>query len=109
MAERKTIIKESLTVCWIHYNMVLARLRGIALQNSIGVASAHKILTVHMYKWVQHHIKCIWLHGVYIEKEWRFQNRINTIVTCWRNVCDVGVLRIPPGDALIMLSALTGV
>ena len=51
-------------------------------------------------------MKYIWLHGVYIEKEWRFQNGINAIVTCWRNVCDVRVLRIPPSDALLMLSAI---
>ena len=54
-------------------------------------------------------MKCIWVHDVHIEKEWRFQNRINGIVTFWRNVFHVGVLRIPPGDALLMLSAISRV
>ena len=49
---------------------------------------------------------CISFYGVYIEKKWRWHNRINAIVTCWRNVCDVGVLRKPQGDALLMLSVI---
>ena len=47
--------------------MALARLRGIALQKSIAVASAHMIFTEHNYvynKWVQHHMKCIQLDDV---------------------------------------------
>jgi len=43
----------------------------------------------------------------HIENEWRFKNRIIAIVTCWRNVCDVRVLHIRPGDALLMLSAIS--
>ena len=51
-------------------------------------------------KWVQCNMKCIRVYDVYIEKEWRCHNRINAIV------CDVRVLRIPPGDALLMSSAI---
>jgi len=51
MAERQTIITESLTSIVLNSLQHGARqtVRGIALRNSIAVASAHKILTEHMY------------------------------------------------------------
>ena len=49
------------------------------------------------------------IKGMYIEKDWRCHNRINAILTCWCNVCDVDVLRILPGDAVYMSSAISRV
>jgi len=56
---------------------------GIALRNSIAVATAHRISTEHYVydKWAQRHMKCIRIHGVYIEMELRCHNNINVTVT----------------------------
>ena len=84
MTGRHTVIRKSLTLNWrLNSLQHGARLtvRGIALVNSITVASAHKILTEDMYMISEFSViwECNQLHGVFIEKEWLCHNRITPL------------------------------
>ena len=111
MTGRHTVIRESWTSNWrLNSLQHGARLtvRGIALVNSITVASVLQILTEDMYRISGFSViwECNRLHGVFIEKEWLCHNRINAIVIPWCNISDVVVIHIPPDDALLMPSAI---